>query len=110
MFLITAVSCRTFTWSNALIGYLVYAIPGIFGITLCYHRMLTHRSFKTFKYVGTDQELHHALLEHNGKQIGNASPLLAAIVAVVTPSQAKQLLALSPCSLMQRTSTSHRKA
>jgi stearoyl-CoA desaturase (delta-9 desaturase) len=40
---------RTFTWRNAAIGYLVYAIPGIFGITLCYHRMLTHRSFKTYK-------------------------------------------------------------
>lgn len=42
-------SCRTFTWRNAAIGYMVYVIPGIFGITLCYHRMLTHRSFKTYK-------------------------------------------------------------
>jgi stearoyl-CoA desaturase (delta-9 desaturase) len=41
---------RTFTWRNALIGYLVYAIPGIFGITMCYHRLLTHRSFKTYKW------------------------------------------------------------
>lgn len=42
-------SHRTFTWRNLAIAYLVYAIPGIFGITLCYHRMLTHRSFKTYK-------------------------------------------------------------
>jgi fatty-acid desaturase len=35
--------CRTFSAKNALIGFLVYAIPGIFGITLCFHRMLTHR-------------------------------------------------------------------
>jgi hypothetical protein len=40
---------RTFSWRNLAIGYVVYAIPGIFGITLCYHRMLTHRSFKTYK-------------------------------------------------------------
>jgi fatty-acid desaturase len=37
------VPCRTFSAKNALIGFLVYAIPGIFGITLCFHRMLTHR-------------------------------------------------------------------
>lgn len=47
--LLTRCLCRTFTWRNVAIGYLVYAIPGIFGITLCYHRMLTHRSFKTYK-------------------------------------------------------------
>jgi fatty-acid desaturase len=35
--------CRTFTWKNAFLGWLIYAIPGIFGITLCFHRMLTHR-------------------------------------------------------------------
>lgn len=40
---------RTFTWRNALIAYVIYTIPGIFGITLCYHRLLTHRSFKTYK-------------------------------------------------------------
>jgi fatty-acid desaturase len=35
--------CRTFTWKNAFLGWLIYTIPGIFGITLCFHRMLTHR-------------------------------------------------------------------
>jgi fatty-acid desaturase len=68
LFCLIATLCRTFTWRNALIGYLVYAIPGIFGITLCYHRMLTHRSFKTYKYDLEDCHLHHAVLEHNVMQ------------------------------------------
>ncbi|KAI8467532.1 MAG: MGDG specific palmitate delta-7 desaturase [Monoraphidium minutum] len=38
------------TLRKAVIAYLIYMIPGLFGITLCYHRMLTHRSFKTYKW------------------------------------------------------------
>eukprot|EP00775_Hariotina_reticulata_P004324 gene4324-4577_t len=41
---------RTFSWENLGLACIIYTIPGIFGITLCYHRMLTHRSFKTHKW------------------------------------------------------------
>lgn len=40
----------TATWRKAVVAYFIYAIPGLFGITLCYHRMLTHRSFKCAKW------------------------------------------------------------
>lgn len=59
---------KTFTWRNLAIGYLVYAIPGIFGITLCYHRMLTHRSFKTYKWF-------EYLCAWLGSQAGQGDPI-----------------------------------
>lgn len=34
-----------------LVGFLLYIVTGCLGITLGYHRLLTHRSFKTPKWV-----------------------------------------------------------
>ncbi|KAF6260540.1 MGDG specific palmitate delta-7 desaturase [Scenedesmus sp. NREL 46B-D3] len=59
---------RTFTWKNALLGWLVYAIPGIFGITLCFHRLLTHRSFKCHKWF-------EYLCAFLGSQAGQGDPI-----------------------------------
>jgi hypothetical protein len=45
---------KTFSWQYAALALGIYTIHGIFGITLCYHRMLTHRSFKCsrlFEYL-----------------------------------------------------------
>ena len=40
---------KTFSLQYASYALAIYTIHGIFGITLCYHRMLTHRSFKCSK-------------------------------------------------------------
>ena len=40
----------TFTWSGLVVFALMCWITGGLGITLCYHRLLTHRSFKTPKW------------------------------------------------------------
>lgn len=43
-----------FSWSGLLVAFVIYWMVGGFGITLCYHRLLTHRSFKTpkwFEYI-----------------------------------------------------------
>jgi hypothetical protein len=43
-----------FSWRNVLIALGVWSLTHCFGITLGYHRLLTHRSFKTprwFEYV-----------------------------------------------------------
>jgi len=45
-----------FSWGSLLIAILLTWLTGWIGITLCYHRLLTHRSFKTpkwFEYVLT---------------------------------------------------------
>jgi len=44
-------SLSTFTWRWLLIGYVVSSLTGIFGICLGYHRLLTHKSFKTYKWL-----------------------------------------------------------
>ena len=40
-----------FSWGAVLAGFVLYVITGMFGITLGYHRLLTHRSFKSPKWV-----------------------------------------------------------
>jgi len=40
----------TFTWSGLVVFGILYILTGL-GITLCYHRLLTHRSFTTPKSV-----------------------------------------------------------
>ncbi len=43
-----------FSWSGVLVAVFLAWFTGSVGITLCYHRLLTHRSFKTpkwFEYV-----------------------------------------------------------
>ncbi len=45
-----------FTWTGLVIAVIMFYISGAFGITLGFHRLLTHRSFKTpkwFEYVVT---------------------------------------------------------
>jgi fatty-acid desaturase len=35
--------CRYFSWGNLAMALGVHCATGMGGITLCYHRMLTHR-------------------------------------------------------------------
>ncbi len=39
-----------FSWSALVVSTLLVWLTGAIGITLCYHRLLTHRSFKTPKW------------------------------------------------------------
>jgi fatty-acid desaturase len=41
----------TFTWSGLITCVILVFVTGALGITACYHRLLTHRSFKTPKWV-----------------------------------------------------------
>ncbi|XP_022998683.1 palmitoyl-monogalactosyldiacylglycerol delta-7 desaturase, chloroplastic-like [Cucurbita maxima] len=48
-----------FTWSAFCLAFLLYNFTGLFGLTLSYHRHLSHKSFKlpkwleyTFAYIG----------------------------------------------------------
>ena len=40
-----------FSWSGLLLGVAGLYVFSTLGINLCYHRLLTHRSFKTYKWV-----------------------------------------------------------
>ena len=57
---------QTFTWSGFVIFVVMSWATGGIGITLCYHRLLTHRSFKAPKWQGGPiqwvgvHRLHHA--------------------------------------------------
>lgn len=39
-----------FSWSGFAVALFLYWLTGAIGITLCFHRLLTHRSFKTPKW------------------------------------------------------------
>ena len=39
-----------FSWSGLIVAGILYWAIGAWGIALCYHRLLTHRSFKTPKW------------------------------------------------------------
>lgn len=39
-----------FSWSGLVVALILYWLTGAIGITLCYHRLLTHRSFTTPKW------------------------------------------------------------
>jgi fatty-acid desaturase len=41
----------TFTWTGLITCLVLVFVTGALGITACYHRLLTHRSFKTPKFV-----------------------------------------------------------
>jgi len=41
----------TFTWPGLITFVVMSFVTGCLGITLCYHRLLSHRSFKTHKIV-----------------------------------------------------------
>jgi fatty-acid desaturase len=46
----------TFTWAGFVAFLIMLCITSMLGVTLCYHRLLTHRSFKTsktLKYIFT---------------------------------------------------------
>ncbi len=45
-----AVFPQLFSWSGLAIFVFMFWVTGGVGITLCYHRLLTHRSFKTPKW------------------------------------------------------------
>jgi fatty-acid desaturase len=40
-----------FTWQNLFIALALFAVTGCFGITLGFHRLFSHRSFKTYRPV-----------------------------------------------------------
>lgn len=40
-----------FTWKALLVAVLLYWVSGSLGIGICYHRLLTHRGYKTPKWV-----------------------------------------------------------
>lgn len=45
-----------FSWSGVVVAAFLYWLSGAIGITLCFHRLLTHRSFRTprwFEYALT---------------------------------------------------------
>ena len=53
---VLAVVPQLFTWSGLIILAVLIWVTGGIGITLCYHRLLTHRSYRTpkwFEYVLT---------------------------------------------------------
>ncbi|MEX0775692.1 MAG: fatty acid desaturase [Phycisphaeraceae bacterium] len=79
-----------FTWSGLAVAIFFMWLTGGIGITLCYHRLLTHRSFKTpkwFEYILTtigtlawqggpvqwvgNHRLHHA---HSDEELDPHSP------------------------------------
>lgn len=41
-----------FSWTNLAKGMLIWFFTGCLGICMCFHRQLTHRSFKTPKWLG----------------------------------------------------------
>ncbi|PWA96584.1 fatty acid desaturase, type 1, core [Artemisia annua] len=41
----------TFTWGAFWITFMGYILTGIFGITMCYHRLLAHHSLKLPKWI-----------------------------------------------------------
>jgi fatty-acid desaturase len=40
----------SFSWTNVLVATLLYGIAGGFGISMGYHRLHTHRGFKTYRW------------------------------------------------------------
>ena len=40
-----------FSWGAVATGFALYIVTGMLGITLGYHRLLTHRSFKSPRWV-----------------------------------------------------------
>jgi fatty-acid desaturase len=40
----------SFTWTNLLVAVALYGFAGGFGISMGYHRLHTHRGFKTYKW------------------------------------------------------------
>jgi fatty-acid desaturase len=40
----------SFSWTNLLVAVALYCIAGGFGISMGYHRLHTHRGFKTYKW------------------------------------------------------------
>jgi fatty-acid desaturase len=41
----------TFSWPGFVAFLILYFMTGCLGVTLCYHRLLSHRSFKTHKLI-----------------------------------------------------------
>jgi stearoyl-CoA desaturase (delta-9 desaturase) len=41
----------TFTWSGFWVFFVLQFVTGLLGITLCYHRLLAHRSFQVPKWL-----------------------------------------------------------
>ena len=42
---------QLFSWSALAVAVVLYFVTGGLGITLCFHRLLTHRSYKTYKPI-----------------------------------------------------------
>jgi len=40
-----------YSTSGLILAVVLYFVAGMLGVTLCFHRLLTHRSFQTFKWM-----------------------------------------------------------
>ena len=51
-FHVGAVAAFFFVDSGAILAALIlYVVAGMLGIGMCYHRLLTHRGYKTYKWL-----------------------------------------------------------
>ena len=72
-----------FTWPAFWLAVVLYIITGMFGLTLSYHRHLTHKSFKlpkwleyTFAYIGVHTyQVNHTLFTVLSFSFGIVKPL-----------------------------------
>jgi len=46
-----ALNPANYSRSGLVLGVILYFMAGMLGVTLCFHRLLTHRSFQTYKWV-----------------------------------------------------------
>lgn len=49
--ILAVVALFTFSWSNALAAFITWWVAASWGIGIGYHRLLTHRGFKTSKFM-----------------------------------------------------------
>lgn len=68
-----------FTWSAFWVALILYTITGLFGITISYHRNLSHKSFKLskwfeylFAYCGAHAlQVSHSIILYFSISLGN---------------------------------------
>ncbi|MDP6278460.1 MAG: acyl-CoA desaturase, partial [Nitrospinota bacterium] len=48
---LSALDPAYYSRSGLVLGVVIYFVAGMLGITMCFHRLLTHRSFQTFKWM-----------------------------------------------------------
>ena len=63
-----------FSWSGLLVAVLGTHLCGLFGINLCYHRLLTHRGLKCPKWLEHAMVVIAVLLPGNPGALGRGPP------------------------------------